>query len=362
MPRSIILLPLIVFLVRFTEAAPQHLYLAADNALSQFAIDPDSGALTLVERTELEKAGPFTFSRDGAHLYAMAGSGGSGEVAIATLARAEDGKLTPLHQSPVNQYSGYLDIDATDQFLTGNHYREGKVSLWKLADDGVYRGDLAVELDLEPKAHSAIFSRTNQWIVVPATAPNKVFVNAFDPGNGTLAPNDPPYGISPSEESDAQHPRHLVFHPSLPNIAYTTQESAHPGVCVWTWDEAKGTLSPLQNIATTPEGFEGRLSTADLHATPDGQFLYVSNRHKDGQSSIVGFRIDPESGTLTFLGHNPCEIVPRSFCIDLTGSFAYVAGQIDQKLGVYAIDQNSGSLAKVEQHEVGERPIWVECR
>ena len=121
----------------------------------------------------------------------------------------------------------------------------------------------------------------------------------------------------------------------------------------------QGTLMPVQNVVTRPKGFEGNMSTSTLHLTADERFLYVSNRQKDGNSAIVGFKVDPKDGSLDLIGHTPCETVPRAFCLDQKGKYVYVAGQLDDKLGVYAIDQGTGELRKIEQHEVGKRPMWI---
>ncbi len=348
------------------HAADQNLYLAAGDAISVHKIDPKTGKLTPVDSVALKGAGPFTFSHDGKRLYAMAADGKSPQ--IATLEVKPSGTLSLLHVDAVKLRAGYLKVDRTGQYIAGNHYGPGKASLWKL-DGGVYRGTTAQELPLEEKAHSAVFSADNRWLLVPATGPNKVFVNAFHPEEGKLTPNKPPFGSGPAGEDEARQPRHLILHPAKKDILYTTNEREHPGVCVWKWDGEKGTLEPIQNIRTAPDQFEGRISTADLHITPNAKFLYVSNRNivdrkskPVGKSSIVGFRVDAADGRLTMIGHTPCENVPRSFCIDQTGKFVYVAGQIDNRLGVYAIDQDSGNLTKIEQHEVGKRPIWVETR
>ena len=121
----------------------------------------------------------------------------------------------------------------------------------------------------------------------------------------------------------------------------------------------------MQNIVTQPKGFEGKITTADLHLTPDAKFLYVSNRDitqrraLTGRDSIVGFSVDPQTGRLKLLGHTPCERVPRSFTIDKLGKFLYVAGQTDARLGAYRIEP-TGALKKIAQYKVGQGPIWVE--
>ena len=148
-------------------------------------------------------------------------------------------------------------------------------------------------------------------------------------------------------------------------MVYTSNEREQPGVGAWQWDTEKGQLTPIQNIVTQPKGFTGRITTADLHLTPDAKFLYLSNRDitarnaPTGKDSIVAFRVDPQNGRLKMIGHFPCERVPRSFTIDKLGKFLYVAGQSDARLGAYRIEAN-GALKKIAQYKVGKGPIWVE--
>ena len=70
--------------------------------------------------------------------------------------------------------------------------------------------------------------------------------------------------------------------------------------------------------------------------------------------------MDQTNGKLTFIKHFPSEQIPRSFWINKTGDYVYVAGQGDNKLGVYKINKDNGHLIKVVQYETGLKPIWVE--
>ncbi|MEM7230957.1 MAG: beta-propeller fold lactonase family protein, partial [Planctomycetota bacterium] len=342
----------------------QRLYLAAGGQLTMSEVNAESGELTTLQKLKLKGAGPFTFAPNRKLMYAVAANpvGGRRSAAIATLEIGKGGRLKLLHRAKVNSRPGYLMTDNNGEFLAGNHYGPGKATIWGI--DPVYRGKTVQELALEKKAHSAVFSPDNHWLLVPATGPNKVFVNHFMAQVGTSEPNDPPFASGPQGEGEARQPRHLVFHPNL-SVAYTTNERELPGVGVWQWDTEKGTLKTLQNIVTQPAGFQGSITTADLHMTPNARFLYVSNRDTTqrglptGKDSIVGFSVDPQTGHLRKLGHTPCERVPRSFTIDKLGKYLYVAGQGDARLGAYRIEA-SGSLKKIEQYEVGNGPIWVE--
>jgi 6-phosphogluconolactonase len=351
-----------------TASAAQYVYVATNDRITAFVINPETGALTESAYVELLGAGPMRLSHDSTKVYAVAQQPADRpkdrKPAIATFSRTKDGKLTQLNVSPINLRPGYLGLDATGRFLAGNHYGPGKITVWAVDKDGVCRGKEVWAPELEPKAHSATFSPDNKWLLVPATAPNKVFVNKVDAAAGAFAPNDPPFGVGPQGDNEARQPRHLVFHPKLPFV-YTTNERENPGVGAWAWDTAKGTLKSVQSIVTLPDNFTGRISTADLHLTPDGKFLYVSNRDNTdrksmtGRDEIVGFSVDPKSGRLTLTSRTSCERVPRSFCLDASGSFVYVAGQGDGKLGAYRIDKANGALRRVGQYDVGGRPIWV---
>ena len=342
----------------------QRLYIAAGNSISTFSIDKPTGKLSLIEKYPLSGAGPFTFAPNRKLMYAAASlaKGRSRKPAIATLEINDQGKLKLVQSAEVQYRPGYLMTDNNGEFLAGNHYGPGKATIWKI--DPIYRGTEIQQLNLEKKAHSAVFSPDNHWLLVPATGPNKVFVNHFMAQVGTSEPNDPPFAKGPQGNRDARQLRHLVFHPNL-SIAYTTLERELPGVGVWQWDTENGVLKPIENIVSLPSELKGSITTADLHLTPDAKFLYVSNRDTTslasatGRDSIVGFRVDPQTGRLTLIGHTPCERIPRSFTIDKLGKYLYVAGQSDSQLGVYRIE-NTGRLKKVTQYEVGKNPIWVE--
>ena len=343
----------------------QRLYLATGGQLTMFEVNKENGELSVLQELPVPGAGPFTFAPNRKLMYAVAAESATKKQspALATLEIGMGGRLKLANVAEVNLRPGYLMTDNNGEFLAGNHYGPGKATIWKI--DPIYRGQTLHELTLEQKAHSAVFSPDNHWLLVPATGPNKVFVNHFTAQVGTIEPNNPPFAVGPIGENEAQQPRHLIFHSNL-SVAYTTNERENPGVGVWAWDTEAGTLKTIQNIVTQPRGFDDKITTADLHLTPDARFLYVSNRDitergaPTGEDSIVGFSVDPQTGFLKKIGHTPCERVPRSFTIDKLGKFVYVAGQGDAKLGAYRIEE-SGALTKIKQYTVGNGPIWVEA-
>jgi 6-phosphogluconolactonase len=370
MIRCLISVLFLVVSLTSTAQAGESLYLSAGGKVSVYRIDDATGKLTPIQEVDHRGAGPMGVSQDKQFLYVngqmAAPDGGRGFVpAIATFRIGKGGKLERVGLAASEISSGYLSVDATGRFLAGNSYGQGKAMIWAL-EERVFTGRAPQVVDLEKKSHSAVFAPNNRFLLVPATEPNKVFQLRFDEQTGEASPNDPPFATGPTGENDARQPRHLIFHPSKA-LVYTTNEREQPGVGVWTWNSRRGELKTVQNVVTYPKGFDGVITTADLHMTPNGKFLYVSNRDitdrkaRTGQDSIVGFSVNQRNGRLDMIGHFPCEHVPRSFALSESGKFAYVAGQRDDRLGVYRINQKTGALKKVEQIETGARPSWVLC-
>ena len=338
-------------------AGDRVVYVSAGGKLHAYSVEDGGGKLEPLQ--ELQKGGLVAISPDKSKLYARGKSIFSYEI-------LPDGKLELLGETQTEGGGSYLDIDATGRYLAAADYGGGTVKTWEINNEGICTGAPVSNVALEKQAHSSVFSPGNEFLLVPATGPNKVFQLKLDSASGEVVPNDPPFATGPTGENDAQQPRHIRFHPNG-KIAYTTLEREHPGVGVWEWDAEAGNLKVIQNIVTLPEGFAGSITTADLHLTPDAKFLYVSNRDltdrkaKTGQSSIVRFSVDGESGELTFLGHTPCEHIPRSFAIDEAGEYLYVAGQMAEKVGAYKIDKATGDLNRIQQFDLAGKPNWVMC-
>ena len=113
----------------------------------------------------------------------------------------------------------------------------------------------------------------------------------------------------------------------------------------------------VQTIASMPPGVVGKPWAADIHFSPDGRFLYTSERRS---STLAAFAVDPKGGWLTLVGRSETATEPRGFAIDPSGRWLLAAGQASHRLRVHAIDAASGALADHAEHEIGRNPNWVE--
>jgi len=129
-------------------------------------------------------------------------------------------------------------------------------------------------------------------------------------------------------------------------------------IYVFDYDPKKGTLGKrVQMVSVMPPGVQVKPWAAELQLTPDGKYLYASERTS---STLSAYKVDGASGVLTPVATISTEEQPRAFAIDPTSKFLYVVGEKSDKMTAYAIDATTGKLEKLKQYGMGKTPNWVE--
>jgi 6-phosphogluconolactonase len=117
----------------------------------------------------------------------------------------------------------------------------------------------------------------------------------------------------------------------------------------------------MQNVSSHPNGYKGVFGSADIHVSPNGKFLYCSNR--GDANSIAIFSINDETGNLLPLGfQSTLGIHPRNFTIDPSGNFLLVANRDTDEVVIFQINQLTGLLTDTLQRIKVPRPVclkWV---
>jgi 6-phosphogluconolactonase len=159
-------------------------------------------------------------------------------------------------------------------------------------------------------------------------------------------------------------PRHFAFSPSG-KFGYQLSEMSGV-VDAFAWDPTAGTLTHLQSVETKPDTFAGENHSAEITVSPDGKFLYESNRRNTGDTgwgpdTIGIFAIDPDKGILTLVDQTLSgAIMPRNFAIDPTGSFMLVAHQYSNNVIVFKIDNATGRLTKTGNEIQLQVPVCIQ--
>jgi len=147
-------------------------------------------------------------------------------------------------------------------------------------------------------------------------------------------------------------PRHLRLSPDG-GILYALCE-LDATIGVFSVAPETGLLERRQILRTQPEGFAAK--AADMHLTPDGRFLYASER---GTSTLTACSIAPD-GMLSVVDQSETETFPRGFAIDPRGRFLLAVGQESHHLSVYRIDPATGRLDAGARYATARNPNWVE--
>ncbi len=329
------------------DGYPVYVSVGGENRIAQYRLASSDGSLSAAGSVDVGGAvGSLGFSPDRRFLYAAVRD----KESVATLrVSPDDGSLELVATTPVFANPVYVVVEHTGRFLLASSYGAGRAAVYRLGDDHVVQPQATQVVETEKNPHSILMDRGNRFVFVPNTGSHSVLQYRLDLDQGALVPNTP----ARLPTADGSGPRHFVFAPDNQHVYFVNETDSSVTAC--RLDE-KGRLEIIQNLSTLPADFQGSNSCADIHITPDGRFLYASNR---GHDSLAGYAVEEKSGRLTTLGQTPTEKTPREFEIDPAGRYLVAAGQGSGKLAVYRIDPKSGALQRLATHEVGQSPAWV---
>ena len=139
-------------------------------------------------------------------------------------------------------------------------------------------------------------------------------------------------------------PRHFAFHPNGRHLLVANELDS--SVTVYEYDAGGGTLQSLETLPTLPTDSPESI-VADIHFSPSGQHVYVSNR---GHDSLAIFEFDEETGKIRVLPHQKTQgQTPRNFAIHPDGKYLIAANQDSDNIVIFRINESNGKLTFVEQ-------------
>jgi 6-phosphogluconolactonase len=316
--------------------------------ISVLRMDARTGELTSLRSAPVGgSSGPLAVSPDRRFLYVARRSPPFAVLAFTIDARS--GELVPLGEAALPASMAYVATDRSGRQLLAASYHEHRVTVSAIDANGLPQAVHQV-LPTEPNAHAVMADPSNRFVFATSLGGDIVLQQRFSAADGRLTANEPPA----VRVRKGAGPRHFVFHPGGRFVYLLNELDA--SIDVFAFDAKQGTLAPLQTITSLPSGMSGAPWAADIHVTPDGRFLYSSERRS---STLAAFRIDAASGLLSLIGHVPTEAQPRGFAIDPRGRFLLAVGQASHRLSCYSIGDD-GVLTLRHGLAVGQNPHWVE--
>lgn len=344
-------------MIASAASAATYLYVgnAGSNEIVTFSLDPKTGELKEIDRLVvpgITKAGgsvPMAVSPSKKFLYA--GFRGEPLVAATFAIDPKAGKLKHLGNGPLADSMAFIATDRTGKFLLSASYPGHKVTVNPIGADGTVQPPKQT-VDGLPNSHAIMTDKSNRHVLAPSLGADQVNQFAFDAATGTLTANNP----ASTKTTEKSGPRHFRFSGNEKFVYLITE--LHAAVYVFPYDAKAGTLGKaVQVVNAMPPNAQLKPWAADIHLTPNGKFLYTSERTT---STLGVFKVDASSGMITPVDTVATEQQPRAFEIDPTGRYLYMVGEKSDSLTSYAIDQATGRLTKLKQYPVGKTPNWIE--
>ncbi len=249
----------------------------------------------------------------------------------------------------------YVNLSPDARWIITANYMGGNISQVPLEASGrlgenvstfAFEGEgVLKERQSQPHLHCVEFTPDGKFLLANDLGTDKIHVFPMTP-EGKLDE----MGTFDIELEPGSGPRHLCFSKDG-RFAYLINEISGK-VTMLAYDGQ--VLKPIQYIEADTVNAQG---SADIHLSPDGKFLYASNRLKaDG---IAIFSVNQETGMLTKAGYQLTGIHPRNFIITPDGRFLLVACRDSNLIQIFARDEKTGLLVDTGKRIETSKPVCL---
>ena len=373
MKHTVLLSAFFFVLGLITKAQQQHYLITGtyttgkSEGIYVYQFNSNDGTVKAVSSIKISNPSFLAVSPNEKFIYAVeenaADKGKQGEISAFSFDKLS-GKLTYINKQPsAGDHPCYVSVDKTGRWVAAGNYTSGSLSILPVQTDGSL-GAATTVIKHEgsgpnkgrqntPHVHCTFFSADNRFLFVPDLGIDKVMIYAFDETTGNLKKSKQPF----AESVPGSGPRHICFHPSN-KYAYLMEELSGT-VSVYAYKNGK--LKSRQRISSMPAGDTSFAGSADIHVSPDGKFLYASNRA--ASNTIAIFSINQKNGKLSLIGHqSTLGKTPRNFNFDPSGNFLLVANQNSDAIVIFKINKQTGLLTDTNNRINVGKPVclkWI---
>lgn len=325
----------------------------------RYAFDLRSGRTKPIDTVGTPNPSFLTLTSDKTYLYAVNEMpGGDGKVSAFKRNREQGYKL-------INQVSSlgvapcHITLDPAENFLFVSNYGGGSLSVFQIGTDGgidkpvqqfSFKGKGPdTRRQSSSHVHSSTLSPDGKFLLVQDLGTDNIRVFSFDPENRAA----PLTLFNTVDTAPGGGPRHLAFSRSG-RMLYLVEEM---GSRISVFAFKQGKLSLLEQVSLLAPDYQGDTGAADVHISPDGKFLYASNRGDANTLSI--FRITEEGRLdriqqVSVLGKGP-----RSFMISPEGQYLLIANQYSNQIKVFKRDKRSGKITDTGEDILVDAPVCL---
>ncbi|WP_209328979.1 lactonase family protein [Lunatimonas salinarum] len=255
----------------------------------------------------------------------------------------------------------YVTLDPSERFVVVGNYSAGNFSVIPITADGSlsepvqtvnHRGSsVNPRRQTKPYVHSAVFHPTENRVLIADLGTDEVVVYDFDATQATPLKESPVYRL---RVEPGAGPRHMVFNQQGDRLYLIHEITAAIGV--YAYEEGK--LNHLETHTLLREDFEGNVGAAEVRISPDGKFLYASNR--GDANELVAFAIDQAGGLTHVQTIGSGGLTPRNFQLTPDGKYLLAANQNSNTLLVFDRDSSTGKIAPTNIALEINKPVYID--
>lgn len=325
----------------------------ATRGVYSFNLNQKTGKSAPLDTLEISNPSYLTLSNNGRLIYAVSENGDKTAAVNAISFDKETGRMMLLNSQPTNGADPCY-VETNGKIVLTANYSGGSMSVFGLNDDGSlkpmssqFKGNIGGPDKARQSTahiHCARFTPDGDHIVATDFSADRIL--KFNLAHGTDVKEAGVAGAA----SKRSGPRHVIFSHNG-RYAYLISEISG-GITVYR--QHNGDMVKIQEIRSDSLRGQG---SADIHLSPDGRFLYSSNRLKaDG---IAVFAVNHKDGKLKRVGYQLTGIHPRNFGITPNGRFLLCACRDSNKIQVFSINQNTGLLTDTNDDISVSKPVCV---
>ncbi len=329
-----------------------------------YSFNPTDGSAKEISHINISNPSFITVSPNKKYVYAVNENADKnlkgGEVSSFAF-NQKNGTLNFLNkQSSQGNHPCYITIDSKGKWVIAGNYSSGNFAILPVDKNGLLGNATQVIQHVgkgpdstrqkSPHVHATVLSKNNKKLFVTDLGTDKLMSYDFNLKTGNVNPSIQPF-VSTEPGSG---PRHIDISNNGKYIYLLKEMTGSLSV----FSNTKNELKLVQTISTLPVGYTGAAGSADIHISPDGKFLYASNRA--ASNTVAIFQINQNNGQVNLIGHqSTLGLTPRNFNFDPSGKFLLVANQNSDEIVVFKRDIQSGLLKDTGNRINVGKPVCI---
>ena len=254
----------------------------------------------------------------------------------------------------------HISLDPTERFVVVSNYSGGNITVIPVDQEGTLSSEIQLiqhegssinpNRQNAPHVHSAVFHPSESRVFVADLGTDKIYLYDFD--SNSSAPLSHAASQAFAVEAGAG-PRHILFNEAGDRLYLIHELTAELGVYAYEKDE----ISHLETKSLVQEGFTGEVGAAEVRISPDGNYLYASNRGE--ANTLTVFEINQDDGLLTEIQHISSQgTAPRNFIITPDGKFLICGNQNSNEVSVFDRNEEDGKISPSQITLSVSKPVY----